>query len=391
MSSRHRRRPAAAQRRPGAGASVHPGRAGQAAAAARAHPGAGRDHRRAGGAAAGGRRRRLGQDRDDGRPGGLAGRQRVRRTRSRSSASPSPARPPASWRTGSAPGSTSWCAGWRQARPGRRPARRRADRRHLPLLRGPDRHRARAAAGYEPSTRLLTEAARWQLVDPLVRTYDGDMSGVDRAPEHRHRRGAGARRRARRAPGHPGRPGGLDRPVLRRGAVAGPGRVYADVRKAARPPAGPAAAAAAGAARTSSARTTVEAMDFGDQLARAARVARDHPEVGAIERDRFRVVLLDEYQDTSHAQVVLLTRCSAAGTRSPRSATRASPSTAGAAPAPAPWTGSRPSSPAPSGRAGPGAGADHELAQPAGDPRRGQRAVRAAAGGRGPGRRLRPR
>src|SRR5262249_4371600 len=50
----------------------------------------------------------------------------------------------------------------------------------------------------------------------------------------------------------------------------------------------------------------LEAMDFGDQLARAARVARDHPEVGFIERDRFRVVLLDEYQDTSHAQVVLL-------------------------------------------------------------------------------------
>jgi len=50
----------------------------------------------------------------------------------------------------------------------------------------------------------------------------------------------------------------------------------------------------------------LEAMDFGDQLARAATVARDHAEVGSIERDRFRVVLLDEYQDTSHAQVVLL-------------------------------------------------------------------------------------
>jgi DNA helicase-2/ATP-dependent DNA helicase PcrA len=49
-----------------------------------------------------------------------------------------------------------------------------------------------------------------------------------------------------------------------------------------------------------------EALDFGDQLARAARVARDHPEVGEVERDRFRMVLLDEYQDTSHAQVVLL-------------------------------------------------------------------------------------
>ncbi len=37
-------------------------------------------------------------------------------------------------------------------------------------------------AGYEPSTRLLTEASRWQLVDLIVRNYDGDMSEVDRMP-----------------------------------------------------------------------------------------------------------------------------------------------------------------------------------------------------------------
>ncbi|MEV2274114.1 UvrD-helicase domain-containing protein [Nocardiopsis sp. NPDC049922] len=49
-----------------------------------------------------------------------------------------------------------------------------------------------------------------------------------------------------------------------------------------------------------------EAMDFGDQMALAARIAENHPEVGLIERGRFRVVLLDEYQDTSHAQLVLL-------------------------------------------------------------------------------------
>jgi DNA helicase-2/ATP-dependent DNA helicase PcrA len=50
----------------------------------------------------------------------------------------------------------------------------------------------------------------------------------------------------------------------------------------------------------------LEAVDFGDQMARAALVARGHPEVGAIERGRFKIVLLDEYQDTSHAQVVML-------------------------------------------------------------------------------------
>jgi DNA helicase II / ATP-dependent DNA helicase PcrA len=49
-----------------------------------------------------------------------------------------------------------------------------------------------------------------------------------------------------------------------------------------------------------------DAIDFGDQVALAARLAEERPEVGEIERDRFRVVLLDEYQDTSVAQRRLL-------------------------------------------------------------------------------------
>ena len=47
-------------------------------------------------------------------------------------------------------------------------------------------------------------------------------------------------------------------------------------------------------------------LDFGDQMGIAAKLARDHPEVGASERARFGAVLLDEYQDTGHAQRVLL-------------------------------------------------------------------------------------
>ena len=38
-------------------------------------------------------------------------------------------------------------------------------------------------------------------------------------------------------------------------------------------------------------------------MALAARIAARHPEVGAAERARYQVVLLDEYQDTSHAQL----------------------------------------------------------------------------------------
>jgi DNA helicase II / ATP-dependent DNA helicase PcrA len=45
-----------------------------------------------------------------------------------------------------------------------------------------------------------------------------------------------------------------------------------------------------------------DVMDFADQLALGATIAERCPEVGGIERQRFRVVLLDEYQDTSVAQ-----------------------------------------------------------------------------------------
>lgn len=47
-------------------------------------------------------------------------------------------------------------------------------------------------------------------------------------------------------------------------------------------------------------------LDFGDQIALSAELALTRPEVGGILRDEFRVVLLDEYQDTSVAQRLLL-------------------------------------------------------------------------------------
>ncbi|MEU0270219.1 ATP-dependent DNA helicase [Nocardioides sp. NPDC006303] len=49
-------------------------------------------------------------------------------------------------------------------------------------------------------------------------------------------------------------------------------------------------------------------MDFSDQIALAARLAVETPEVGEIERGKFKVVLLDEYQDTSVAQAQMLAR-----------------------------------------------------------------------------------
>jgi DNA helicase-2/ATP-dependent DNA helicase PcrA len=166
-------------------------------------------------------------------------------------------------------------------------------------------------AGYEPSARLLTEASRWQIVDLLVRNYNGDMSDVPFAPST------------------------VTDAVLQLASelaehlvstdelAAWTGRFFAEVQ--ARP--GKVAAAVRDALARQQVRLKLlplvrayearkndfEAMDFGDQMARAAIVARDHPEVGIIERERYKVVLLDEYQDTSHAQVVLLRSLFAGG------------------------------------------------------------------------------
>jgi DNA helicase II / ATP-dependent DNA helicase PcrA len=49
-------------------------------------------------------------------------------------------------------------------------------------------------------------------------------------------------------------------------------------------------------------------MDFSDQIELGARLAAEKPEVGADERAKFKVVLLDEYQDTSVAQAIMLSR-----------------------------------------------------------------------------------
>ncbi len=54
-------------------------------------------------------------------------------------------------------------------------------------------------------------------------------------------------------------------------------------------------------------------IDFGDQIAHAVRIASAHPEVGESYRMRFGAVLLDEYQDTNHAQAVLMRAVFGAG------------------------------------------------------------------------------
>ena len=54
-------------------------------------------------------------------------------------------------------------------------------------------------------------------------------------------------------------------------------------------------------------RTADSALDFADQVSLAARVAREVPAASALARRLHRVVLLDEFQDTSVAQLQMLT------------------------------------------------------------------------------------
>ena len=166
--------------------------------------------------------------------------------------------------------------------------------------------------GVEPGARLLGEAGGWQLVDELVQRWDGDMSGVESARGTVVEAVLGM---AGECAEHLLEPEGTEhvlRDVLERVAAlpaqAGdgvPGRPKPEVREVvarlqARSRLIPLVAAYRRRKRE------IEVLDFGDQVALAATLARETPEVGAGERARYRVVLLDEYQDTSHAQLVLL-------------------------------------------------------------------------------------
>ena len=339
------------------------------------------------GAAARGRRRRLRQDRDDGGPGGLAGRQRLRRARSRSSASRSPARRPASWRTASGSGSASSSAGCGRRRPAST-----ASRRSPRTTRSPARIvREHGAAGRVRAVRPAAHrgrllAARRRGRAPVRRRHVATWTlGRDR-----HRRGAAPRRRARRAPARPGRawpPGPAGSSP--RCTAARPAGCYADVAdvlagQQARLQLLPLVRAYAERKRDAG----------GDGLRRPAapgRAGRPRPPRGR--RDRAGPVpgraarRVPGHQPRPGGAAAVAVRRRAPGDRGRRPVPVHLRLARRVRRHPRPLPGRVPR---PDGRAGPGADADHQLAQPAGDPRRGQRAVRAAAGARRPGRRARP-
>ena len=165
--------------------------------------------------------------------------------------------------------------------------------------------------GFEAETRLLTEAAAWQIAHEVVQAYDGPMEEMSKAAstvtaavvdlagefaEHlmspdqvrRHLdevcahlqslvKAQGSKRRDL-----PAQIRDTVQALRERRLVLPLVEAYADLKR------------------------TRDAMDFADQMAVAAALARDFSDVGAQERSRSRAVLLDEFQDTSEAQLTLL-------------------------------------------------------------------------------------
>lgn len=168
--------------------------------------------------------------------------------------------------------------------------------------------------GLEPTSRLLADATRYQLAARVLREAPGLYPALTRSfpdlvgdlltldselSEHLVR---------------PEDLRAYDAELLR--SLEGAKLTNADLRKI------PEAAAARRelaelVGRYRAAKRERDLLDFGDQIALSATLARTRPEVGTILRDEFRVVLLDEYQDTSVAQRVLLAGLFGGGTGHP--------------------------------------------------------------------------
>ncbi|MFI1353804.1 UvrD-helicase domain-containing protein [Streptomyces sp. NPDC020898] len=167
--------------------------------------------------------------------------------------------------------------------------------------------------GLEPTARLLADATRFQLAARVLREAPGPYPALTRSfpdlvsdlltldselAEHLVR---------------PEELRAYDAELLH--ALEGAKLTNADLRKV------PETAAARReltelVTRYRAAKRERDLLDFGDQIALSATLARI-PEVGRVLRDEFRVVLLDEYQDTSVAQRVLLAGLFGGGTGHP--------------------------------------------------------------------------
>lgn len=161
--------------------------------------------------------------------------------------------------------------------------------------------------GLEPETALLGPAQAWQIASRVVESWDGEVPSdlrMSTAVEQVLALSSGAaehlldldeirRHTARLGQAMletPPRPGGKKKKVTKDTQEAA-GRLLRT------------GVLCRMAQRYQQAKQEAEVMDFGDLLSHAARLAQEDRTCGASERERYRVVLLDEFQDTSHAQM----------------------------------------------------------------------------------------
>ena len=277
----------------------------------RAVAGAGARRRRPAGPAAGRRRRcRLGQDRDDGRPRRRGSWPTGSWSPRRSSASPSPARRPASSTSASGCGSA--------RSPGTpRPTTDLRERLDIAQPTVSTYHGYAAALvaehglriGVEPGAGVLGPAMCWGQAATVVTAWTGDMSDV---PLTLLTTVEDVLALAAELGEHDISPAALRAWTARLEAqIAG----YADAPRKKGPYAPVIEMLARQQARVAllplveafeARKRAAGAIDYADQVAYAARIAVASAEVGRRERARWKVVLLDEYQDTSVGQLRML-------------------------------------------------------------------------------------
>ncbi len=166
-----------------------------------------------------------------------------------------------------------------------------------------------ALVGVEPSARILTDTSSWQLASSVVRRWDGDLD-VDLAPDRvteRLLQLSGVLADHLRAPDELS---AVTAELAERIRLAPPAArqrspIHSDLkplylRLTNRHGILPLVRAFQEAKRTTS------SLDFGDQMQLASALVTQHPRVVTTVRERYRVVLLDEYQDTGHSQRVIL-------------------------------------------------------------------------------------
>ena len=250
--------------------------------------------------------------------------------------------------------------GLHRAGPGRlrrRRAARRADRVDLPRLRRPAGHRPRPAR--RPGAVAAAGHARpclWQIAARVVAAYDGPMDAVNWAPGHRDRGRHRPGRRAGRAPAHRrGRAG--RRPLAGRSAwPACPAGCPAADPEGDRQPADPRAAAAAGGRLPRGPRPPARSSTTATRWPSPPGSRPGTPRSARPSAAATRSCCSTSTRTPATPSSCCCARCSAGVTRSPRSATRASRSTAGAGPAPGNLRRFRADFPEHRGPAGAGAG-----------------------------------